>query len=83
MLRIFNQLCEMESQSLYVLKRKGLCFVFLNNATKLLCQARLDNEDIEFIKLCLSRNVNLMNSNYRGIYAVEMNTITYIEIKDE
>ncbi|KAI9257874.1 hypothetical protein BY458DRAFT_425608, partial [Sporodiniella umbellata] len=41
--------------SLYIPKRKGL-----PSAAKLLCQSKIDCEDIELMKLCLSCNINFM-----------------------
>ncbi|KAI8975754.1 hypothetical protein BDF20DRAFT_805597, partial [Mycotypha africana] len=49
-----------QSNSLYIPKSKGLSSVLLNNASKLLCQEKVDWEGMELMKLCLSRNINLM-----------------------
>ncbi|KAI9485754.1 MAG: hypothetical protein EXX96DRAFT_18520 [Benjaminiella poitrasii] len=38
---------------------------------------------MELMKLCLSRNINFMNCNYREIYAAEFDPKTYKEIMDE
>jgi hypothetical protein len=71
------------SDSLYIPKRKGLSSVLLNKAAKLLCQSKMDCEDMELMKLCLLRNINFVNCNYREKYAAEFDTTTYKEIMDE
>ena len=38
---------------------------------------------MELMKLCLSRNINFMNCNYREKYAAEFDMTTYKEIMDE
>ncbi|CAO3692375.1 unnamed protein product [Rhizopus stolonifer] len=43
----------------------------------------MDCEDMDLMKLCLSRNINFMNCNYREKYAAEFDMITYKEIVDE
>ncbi|KAL0089930.1 hypothetical protein J3Q64DRAFT_1622288, partial [Phycomyces blakesleeanus] len=46
------------SNSLYTPKRKELSSFLLNEAAKLLCQSKMDCEDIKLMKLCLSCNIN-------------------------
>ncbi|KAG0757608.1 hypothetical protein G6F62_007207 [Rhizopus arrhizus] len=69
--------------SLYTLKREGLVSVLLNKAAKLICQSKMDCEDMELMKLCLSCNINFMNCNYREKYAAEFDMTIYKEIMDE
>lgn len=71
------------SDSLYISKRKGLSSILLNKAAKLLCQSKMDCEDMELMKLCLSRNIGFVDCNYREKYAAEFDTIAYTEIMDE
>ncbi|KAG0163098.1 hypothetical protein DFQ30_000739 [Apophysomyces sp. BC1015] len=91
---LFNQLSAMArkriledtippSDSLYIPKREGLSYVLLNKAASLLCQSTMDCEDMELLKLCLSRNVNLMNSNYREKYEAEFDILTNNGVMDE
>lgn len=40
------------SGSLYIPRREGLSSVLLNKAAKLLCQSKMDCEDMELMKQC-------------------------------
>ncbi|KAI9008986.1 hypothetical protein CLU79DRAFT_686213, partial [Phycomyces nitens] len=46
--------------SLHIPEMKGLSSVLLSKAAKLLCQSKMNREDMELMKLCLSRNINFM-----------------------
>jgi hypothetical protein len=49
----------------------------------MLCQLKMDWEEMELMKLCLSCNINFMNCNYKEIYAAEFDITTYTEIMGE